>query len=81
MVESIKLNEEFADCLMKIMKAIKTNLPQEDDENHIYQIRTILKHDMIDRIQPLTLRHPDYTGVSNKARFTFLDIYESIQKF
>ena len=80
-VESIKLNEEFADCLMKIMKAIKTNLPQEDDENHIYQIRTILKHDMIDRIQPLTLRHPDYTGVSNKARFTFLDIYESIQKF
>jgi hypothetical protein len=82
LVESIKLNEEFADCLMKIMKAIKTNLPQDvDDDNHIYRIRTILKHDMIDRIQPLTLRHPDYTGVSNKARFTFLDIYESIQKF
>lgn len=81
-VESIKLNEEFADCLMKIMKAIKTNLPQDvDDDNHIYQIRTILKHDMIDRIQPLTIRHPDYMGVSNKARFTFLDIYESIQKF
>jgi hypothetical protein len=81
-VESIKLNEEFADCLMKIMKAIKTNLPQDvDDDNHIYRIRTILKHDMIDRIQPLTIRHPDYTGVSNKARFTFLDIYESIQKF
>jgi hypothetical protein len=82
-VESIKLNEEFADCLMKIMKAIKTNLPQEEEhnENHIYQIRTILKHDMIDRIQPLTLRHPDYMGVSNKARFNFLDIYESIQKF
>ena len=82
-VESVKLNEEFADCLMKIMKAIKTNLPQEEDqdENHIYQIRTILKHDMIDRIQPLTLRHPDYMGVSNKARFTFLDIYESIQRF
>jgi hypothetical protein len=67
---------------MKIMKAIKTNLPQDvDDDNHIYRIRTILKHDMIDRIQPLTIRHPDYTGVSNKARFTFLDIYESIQKF
>jgi hypothetical protein len=81
-VESVKLNEEFADCLMKIMKAIKTNLPQDvDDDNHIYQIRTILKHDMIDRIQPLTIRHPDYMGVSNKARFTFLDIYESIQKF
>ena len=82
LIESIKLNEEFADCLMKIMKAIKTNLPQDvDDDNHIYRIRTILKHDMIDRIQPLTIRHPDYTGVSNKARFTFLDIYESIQKF
>ena len=82
-IESIKLNEEFADCLMKIMKAIKTNLPaeEEQDENHIYQIRTILKRDMIDRIQPLTLRHPDYLGVSNKARFTFLDIYESIQRF
>ena len=82
-IESIKLNEEFADCLMKIMKAIKTNLPaeEEQDETHIYQIRTILKRDMIDRIQPLTLRHPDYLGVSNKARFTFLDIYESIQRF
>ena len=79
--ESIKLNEEFADCLMKIMKAIRTNVPDMDDEHRIYQIRTILKQDITDRIHPLTIRRPDYTGLSNKARFTFLDIYESIQQF
>jgi hypothetical protein len=79
--DSIKLNEEFADCLMKIMKAIRTNVPDMDDEHRIYQIRGILKKDVMDRIHPLTVRRPDYTGISNKARFTFLDIYESIQQF
>jgi hypothetical protein len=33
------------------------------------------------RIQPLSVRQPEMLGLSNKARFTFLDMYESIQRF
>ena len=79
--ESIKLNEEFADCLMKVMKAIRINVADMDDDHHIYQIRSILKQDIMKRIQPLSVKRADSIGLSNKARFTFLDIYESIQQF
>jgi hypothetical protein len=79
--ESIKLNEEFADCLMKVMKAIRINVADMDDDHHIYQIRSILKQDIMKRIQPLSVKRSDCIGLSNKARFTFLDIYESIQQF
>jgi hypothetical protein len=79
--ESIKLNEEFADCLMKVMKAIRINVADMDGDHHIYQIRSILKQDIMKRIQPLSVKRADCIGLSNKARFTFLDIYESIQQF
>lgn len=80
--DSVKLNEEFADCFMKIMKAIRTDgvQDQDDSENTIQVIRQLLKRDIVCRIQPLTVRDPERLGLSNKARFTFLDIYESIQK-
>ena len=76
---SIKLNEEFADCLMKIMKAIWSDVDEDDDK--ILTIRSTLKQDIADRIQPLSVRSAEATGLSNKARFTFLDIYEGIQRF
>lgn len=80
--DSIKLNEEFADCLMKIMKAIWTDADSDDEsENKIQTIRTTLKTEIAARIQPLSMRDPEALGLSNKARFTFLDIYEGIQKF
>ena len=82
--DSIKLNEEFADCLMKIMKAIWSDaVADSDDEsdNKIHIIRTTLKEEIARRIQPLSVRNPEAVGLSNKARFTFLDIYEGIQKF
>jgi len=81
--DSIKLNEEFADCLMKIMKAIWSDVVVDSDdesENKIRDIRTTLKEEIARRIQPLSVRTPDAVGLSNKARFTFLDIYEGIQK-
>jgi hypothetical protein len=75
--ESTKLVEEYADCLMKIMKAIQkdTSISYDSDsesENMIETIRNTLKNDTMIYIQVLTVR---------KARFTFLDIYEGIQKF
>ena len=79
--ESVKLNEEFADCFMKVLKAIRTNVTDMDDDHHIYQIRNVLKSDILGRIQPLSIRCAESVGISNKARFTFLDIYESIQQF
>lgn len=84
--ESTKLVEEYADCLMKIMKAIQTDAASSDDsddesESMIERIRSNLKTDTIKCIQPLTVRNTENVGLSNKARFTFLDIYEGIQKF
>lgn len=92
--ESIKLVEEYADCLMKITKAIKIEtaaVTQEDadtsdeeekkSDNRMTEIRCVLKDDFMNRIQPLTVRQPEKVGLSNKARFTFLDVYEEIQRF
>jgi hypothetical protein len=81
--DSIKLNEEFADCLMKIMKAIWSDVvigSKVESDNKIHDIRSTLKEEIARRIQPLSIRNPDAVGLSNKARFTFLDIYEGIQK-
>jgi len=81
--ESIKLTEEFADCLMKIMKAIYTDARVDSDEDEseqrVHIIRATLK-DLAPRIQQLSVRDPDAVGLSSKARFTFMDIYEGIQK-
>jgi len=74
--ESIKLIEEFADCLMKIVKAISTS-----DHQQVRDMRGLLKQDANARIQVLSVRNPDLAGMSSKARFTFLDMYEAIIAF
>ena len=89
--ESAKLVEEYADCLMKIMKAIRdepcddSSDDSSDDENsnrlNIESIRFKLKENVMGRIQPLTVRNTDNIGLSTKARFTLLDIYENIERF
>ena len=79
-VDSIKLNEEYSDCLMKITKAIQTNTdgPITQKMKHI---RNVLKSEVLLRIQPFSLRNSENIGMSSKARFTILDMYEGIQKF
>jgi len=79
--ESTKLIEEFADCLMRIMKAIRMDPLKQDENDAIGLIRLTLKGEIMARIQPLSVRQPEMLGLSNKARFTFLDMYESIQRF
>jgi hypothetical protein len=75
--ESVKLIEEFADCFMKIVKAIRIQDPSVDiEEDTLHAIRQILKNEFSERIKPFTVSQ---SGLSNKAKFTFLDIYESIQ--
>lgn len=84
--ESLKLIEEYADCLMRIMRAIKSSgvddsSADSDSDDRVVVIRTAIKSDLSASIQPLTVKNSENMGVSNKARFTFLDIYEDIQKF
>jgi hypothetical protein len=75
--ESTKLIEELADCFMKIVKAIRVQDRSADiEEDTLHAIRQILKNEFSERIKPFTVSQ---SGLSNKARFTFLDIYESIQ--
>ena len=95
--EAIKLVEEYADCIMKIMKAIQNDNASSDDTSSddtssdsgskiskyevVENIRQTLKNTLSKTIQPLTVRNPENIGLSNKARFTFLDIYENINTF
>jgi hypothetical protein len=74
--DSIKLIEEYADCLMKITKAISTS-----DHQSVRDLRAVLKRDIITQITPLTVRTPESVGLSSKARFTFLDIHDAIKAF
>jgi hypothetical protein len=74
--DSIKLIEEFADCLMKIVKAISTSEYQQ-----VKNMRMLLKNETNSRIHPLSMRTEGGVGLSNKSRFTFLDIYEAIIAF
>jgi hypothetical protein len=71
--ESIKLIEEFADCLMKIVKAISSS--------NVHDMRRMLKEETNVRIKQLSIRNPEMLGLSSKARFTFLDMYEAILQF
>jgi hypothetical protein len=44
-------------------------------------IKQTIKVDMISRIECLSMRNSDNTGISNKSRFTLLDVFERIHKF
>jgi hypothetical protein len=80
---AVKLVEELADCLVRMLKAIQMDrasaLEEKEEESTASVIRAALKGEAI-HIQPLTVRRPEAAGISNKARFTFMDIYEAIQK-
>jgi len=80
--ESIKLIEEYADCLQRIMRAIKPSDSIDcDTDNMIASIRRTIKGEPFVHIKPLTIKNAESLGLSNKARFTFLNICEDIQKF
>jgi hypothetical protein len=80
-IESIKLNEEFADCLMKIIKAIKSAKDSAEDyqNNTLIEICMALKSSIGQQLQPYSVRNELNKGLSTKARFTFLDMVETIQ--
>jgi hypothetical protein len=80
--EAIKLIEEYADCLQRIMRAIKpSDSIDSDTDDMIVSIRSTIKGEPLVHITPLTIKNAENVGLSNKARFTFLNICEDIQKF
>jgi hypothetical protein len=62
------------------MKAITTTTRRHKHEVE-NAIRTTLKEETAQRIHPWTVKNAEYVGISNKARFGFLSIYEDIQKW
>jgi hypothetical protein len=86
--ESLKVIEEYADCLMRIMRAIKPTADADDSgsidtdaDDKIGLTRVAIKEQVYNLIKPFTVKNTEYIGLSNKARFTFLNIYEDIGKF
>lgn len=84
--ECVKLNEEYTDCLLKIMKAIKCDNSYETErettyDSNVVAIKKSLKVYVIEKIKPLSVRNTVNIGLSNKARFTLLDIYEGMVGF
>lgn len=71
--EHIKMVEEYADCLMKIVKVLIS-------ENSCNENNIIFKEKFKDKIYELSIKKSENKGLSNKARFTFLDIFESLDK-
>jgi hypothetical protein len=84
-VESVKVVEEYADCLMKMLKALSESTSEsekeEEEKEKEERLRMCVKHAVVGRIHPLTQRRPDAAGISNKARFTFMDLHDELQKW
>lgn len=78
---AVKRVEELADCLVRMLKAIPPAELASQEADGLTLLRITLKENVAIRIQPLTVRRPETVGLSNKARFTFMDIYEGIQKY
>ena len=61
---------------MKIVKAIRNASENETSD----RIRDMLSQEALPRVQPLTIRNAAMEGISNKSRFTFMDIHDAIKK-
>jgi coenzyme F420-reducing hydrogenase alpha subunit len=71
--------EEYADCLMKIFKALNKNDGKGDVE-FTKDLRTKIKDSVLNELKPFTIKNIDYKSISNKGRFTMLDICDEIHK-
>lgn len=74
--DSIRIVEEYADCLSRIIKAIQTSTATDS----IKFIRKEICKDVA-ILEPYTKKDPANKSLSNKARFALLDIYEAVSKF
>lgn len=74
--DNTRIVEEYADCILRITRAVKTC----EATAGIVAIRAALGAEEA-RIRPFTAKNPDNKSLSNKARFTLMDICDAIRKF
>ena len=74
--DNTRIVEEYADCILRITRAVKTC----EATAGIVAIRAALGAEEA-RIRPFTAKNPDNKSLSNKARFTLMDICDAIGRF
>jgi len=62
--------EEYVLCLMRIMSSIKDSA-----------LRGVVKGRFIGSLDPLTLKNPDFVGISTRSRFIMANIVDMIKSF
>lgn len=74
--DNTRIVEEYADCILRITRAVKTC----EATAGIVAIRAALGAEEA-RIRPFVAKNPDNKSLSNKARFTLMDICDAIGRF
>lgn len=74
--DNTRIVEEYADCILRITRAVKTC----EATAGIVAIRAALGAEEA-RIRPFIAKNPDNKSLSNKARFTLMDICDAISRF
>ena len=66
--------EEYVLCLMRIMSSIK-------DSKLAAPLRGVVKGRFMGIVEPLTLKNPDFIGISTRSRFIMANIVDMIKAF
>jgi hypothetical protein len=74
--DNTRIVEEYADCVLRITRAVQSC----ESTASAVAIRAALGTEGA-RMRPYTVKNPDYKSLSNKARFTLMDICDAISKF
>jgi hypothetical protein len=76
--EAVQIVEEYADCMMRIVNAIVSD---KRGDSKITSIKKYLRSAINATLKQFTVKNTENVGITMKARFTFMDIYEVIEKF
>jgi hypothetical protein len=76
----IQIMEEYCDCLKRILKALNRQ-DSKHSTDFIKDLRLKIKDTFTNDIKNYTIKNDKYISLSNKGRFTLLDIYDEINKF
>jgi hypothetical protein len=76
--DSVQIVEEYADCIMRIVNAIASD---KRCDSKVTSIKLYLRNTINTTLKQFTLKNNKNCGITVKSRFTFMDIYEAIEKF
>ena len=76
--EAVQIVEEYADCMMRIVNAIASD---KRGDSKVTAIKKYLRSTINATLKQFTVKNAENVGITMKSRFTFMDIYEAIEKF